>query len=101
MLRIAARSQKALMNRKILKFETDAAVEDFVATAGFTSHDLSGLRSKRFELECKEAHVTLRLTDSLLGAVKERGRSLPALYPRGARTRGDGEGVDGRKRTST
>jgi predicted DNA binding CopG/RHH family protein len=64
------------MKKKLPIFTTDKEAEDFVDDADLTEYDLSALTSVRFEFQPKERSITMRLSESLLEAIKEEaGRS--------------------------
>jgi predicted DNA binding CopG/RHH family protein len=56
--------------KKFPKFKSDKEAEDFVDTADLSEYDLSEFKPMSFEFEPKDKAVTLRLSSSLLEAVK-------------------------------
>ena len=70
------------MKKIIPSFKTDAAAEDFVATADLTRYDLSGGQIIRFELKRKDKSVNLRLPEQLLDAVRAKARQIGIPYQR-------------------
>ena len=70
------------MEKKIPTFKSDKEAETFVATADLTEYDLSGARPVRFEFERKTARVNMRLSESLLEALKKRARARGIPYQR-------------------
>ena len=67
------------MKKKIPKFRTDKAAEQFVATADLSKYDLSGLQPVKFEFEKKDTQLNMRVPKVLLDAVKKRSsvRGIP------------------------
>ena len=63
-------------------FKSDAAAENFVASADLSKYDLSGFKPMKFEIEAKSAALNLRLPQSLLEAVKVRAKSKGIPYTR-------------------
>lgn len=61
---------------------SDAAAEQFVATADLSDYDLSGFRPMHFEIEPKSAALNMRLPVSLLDAVKARAKAKGIPYTR-------------------
>ena len=62
--------------------KSDAAAENFVASADLSKYDLSGFKPMKFEIEAKSAALNLRLPQSLLEAVKVRAKSKGIPYTR-------------------
>jgi predicted DNA binding CopG/RHH family protein len=58
------------MKKKLPRFKSDKAAEDFVARADLTDYDLSEMRTMRFEFQPKTERVNMRLPKELLTAVK-------------------------------
>lgn len=56
--------------KKIPKFKSDKEAENFVDTADLSEYDFSDFKPMSFEFEPKDKAVTLRLSSSLLKAVK-------------------------------
>jgi predicted DNA binding CopG/RHH family protein len=67
------------MKKKIPKFKTDKAAEQFIATADLSKYDLSGLQPVKFEFEMKDTQLNMRVPKVLLDAVKKRSvlRGIP------------------------
>ena len=70
------------MEKQIPTFKSDKEAETFVATADLTEYDLSCARPVRFEFERKTARVNMRLSESLLEALKKRARARGIPYQR-------------------
>ena len=70
------------MEKKIPRFNTDAAAERFVAKADLTKYDLSGLQPVQYEFERKTAQLNMRLPKPLLDAVKSRAKQRGIPYTR-------------------
>ena len=62
--------------------KSDAAAENFVASADLSKYDLSGFKPMKFEIEAKSAALNLRLPQSLLEAVKVRAKAKGIPYTR-------------------
>jgi len=62
--------------------DSDAAAEQFVATADLSDYDLSDFKPMRFEIEPKSASLNMRLPASLLDAVKTKARAKGVPYTR-------------------
>lgn len=62
--------------------KSDAAAENFVASADLSKYDLSGFKPMKFEIEAKSAALNLRLPQSLLDAVKVRAKAKGIPYTR-------------------
>ena len=67
-------------NRSMPLLHSDEAAEDFVATVDLTQYDLSGFKSMRFEIEPKADDLNMRLSASLLDAVKARAKAKGIPY---------------------
>ncbi|QFY44751.1 hypothetical protein F6R98_20715 [Candidatus Methylospira mobilis] len=64
------------MKKQLPVLNTDKEAEDFIGQADLTEYDLSSLTPVRFEFQPKERSITMRLSESLLEAIKEEaGRS--------------------------
>lgn len=61
---------------------SDAEAETFVDTADLSQYDLSGFRPMRFEIEPKAASLNMRLSTSLLDAVKAKAKANGVPYTR-------------------
>ncbi|MDR2244038.1 MAG: BrnA antitoxin family protein [Burkholderiales bacterium] len=61
---------------------SDAAAEQFVATADLSEYDLSGFKPMRFEIEPKASALNMRLPASLLSAVKAKAKAKGIPYTR-------------------
>ncbi len=60
----------------------DAEAEDFVAGADLSEYDLAGFKPMRFEIEPKTAALNMRLSVTLLEAVKAKARDQGVPYTR-------------------
>jgi len=70
------------MKRKLPRFKSDKAAEDFVAEADLTDYDLSGMRPIRFEFQPKSERVNMRLPRQLLDAVQASAARKGIPYQR-------------------
>jgi len=61
---------------------SDAAAEEFVATADLSEFDLSGFKPMNFEFEAKSAALNMRLPKNLLDAVKRKAAAKGMPYTR-------------------
>jgi predicted DNA binding CopG/RHH family protein len=61
---------------------SDAAAEQFVASADLSQYDLSGFKPMRFEFEPKSAALTMRLPAPLLDALKAKAKAKGIPYTR-------------------
>jgi predicted DNA binding CopG/RHH family protein len=61
---------------------SDAEADDFIAGADLTEYDLSGVKPMRFEIEPKTAALNMRLSVTLLEAVKAKARDQGVPYTR-------------------
>ena len=68
--------------RKLPRIRSDREAENFVANADLTKYDLSEMQSVRFEFKSKSAHVNMRLSQSLLQAVKASAARAGLPYQR-------------------
>lgn len=62
--------------------DSDAAAEEFLATADLTKFDLLGFKPMRFEIEPKSAALNMRLPASLLEALKAKAKAQGVPYTR-------------------
>lgn len=69
------------MKKKIPEFKSDREAERFVAAANLSEYDLSGGKFVKFEFE-KAARLNMRISESLLEAVKRRARARGIPYQR-------------------
>jgi predicted DNA binding CopG/RHH family protein len=60
------------MSKPLPTLTTDKEAEDFVSDANLTDYDLSVLKSVQFEFQPKAQSITLRLSEPLLKAIKEK-----------------------------
>jgi predicted DNA binding CopG/RHH family protein len=70
------------MKRKIPTFKSNREAERFVATADLSDYDLSGAQLVRYEMKPKSKSINLRLSDSLLAAVRATARRAGIPYQR-------------------
>ncbi len=71
------------MKKKTLPvLKTDKEAEDFVANSDLSEYDLSGFEPVRFEFEKKSARLNMRVSESLLRAVKSRAKARGIPYQR-------------------
>ena len=68
------------MQKKLPKLQTDEEAEAFVANADLTEYDLSGFRSILFEFQPKSERVNMRLSKTLLDAVKASAAKAGVPY---------------------
>lgn len=68
--------------KTISSLHSDAAAEEFVASADLSQHDLSGFKPMRFEIEPKSAALHMRLPLSLLEALKAKAKAKGVPYTR-------------------
>lgn len=64
------------------RLRSDEEAERFLETADLSQYDLSGFRPTRFEFEKKTAQVNLRMSESMLKALKERAKQRGIPYQR-------------------
>ena len=70
------------LEKKIPRFNTDAAAERFVDKADLTKYDLSGLQAVQYEFERITAQLNMSLPKPLLDAVKNRAKQRGIPYTR-------------------
>ena len=70
------------MKKKLPRFRSDKAAEDFVAKADLTEYDLSAMRPIRFEFQAKSERVNMRLPRQLLDAVRASAARAGVPYQR-------------------
>ena len=70
------------MKKKLPRFSSNRAAEEFVATADLTHYDLSGMVPVRFEFKPKTERVNMRLSRDLLASVKKRAAKAGVSYQR-------------------
>jgi predicted DNA binding CopG/RHH family protein len=70
------------MKKKIPTFKTDREAEEFVDKADLSEYDLSGAQLVRFEFQPKERSITMRLSEPLLEAIKEKAGRAGIPYQR-------------------
>ena len=68
--------------KKLPELKTDNEAEIFVDTADLTEYDLSALVPMQFEFQRKERSITLRLSDPLLDAIKQKASRSNIPYQR-------------------
>jgi predicted DNA binding CopG/RHH family protein len=73
---------KTAMKKKLPRFRSDKAAEDFVEEADLTEHDLSEMRPIRFEFQAKSKRVNMRLPPQLLDAVRASAAKAGVPYQR-------------------
>ncbi len=70
------------MKKKLPKLRSDEQAEEFIAEAGLTHYDLSGMQMVQFEFQPKSERVNMRLPRSLLEAVKASAAKAGVPYQR-------------------
>lgn len=70
------------MKKKLPVLKTDKEAEDFVERSDLSEYDLSGFNPVRFEFEKKSARLNMRVSRSLLKAVKSRAKARGIPYQR-------------------
>jgi predicted DNA binding CopG/RHH family protein len=70
------------MKKKLPALKTDKEAEDFVERSDLSAYDLSGFVPMRFEFEKKSARLNMRVSQSLLKAVKSRAKARGIPYQR-------------------
>jgi predicted DNA binding CopG/RHH family protein len=70
------------MKRKIPTFKSDREAERFVAIADLANYDLAGAQLVRYEMKPKSKSINLRLSDSLLAAVRATAQRAGMPYQR-------------------
>ena len=70
------------MKKKLPRFRSDKAAEDFVEKADLTEYDLSAMRPIRFEFQAKSERVNMRLPRQLLDAVRASAAKAGVPYQR-------------------
>jgi predicted DNA binding CopG/RHH family protein len=70
------------MKKKIPTFKSDSEAEEFVDKADLSEYDLSGAQLVRFEFQPKERSITMRLSEPLLEAIKEKAGRAGIPYQR-------------------
>lgn len=70
------------MKKKIPTFKSDREAEEFVDKADLSEYDLSGAQLVRFEFQPKGRSITMRLSESLLEAIKEEAERSGMPYQR-------------------
>ncbi|HXW22664.1 MAG TPA: CopG family antitoxin [Rhodomicrobium sp.] len=70
------------MKKKLPRFRSDKAAEEFVAKADLTEYDLSAMKTMRFEFQPKSERVNMRLPKPLLKAVKASAAKAGVPYQR-------------------
>jgi len=70
------------MKKKLPKLRSDAEAEDFVAAADLANYDLSVMKPVRFEFQPKARSLTMRLSESLLAAIKREAEREGIPYQR-------------------
>lgn len=70
------------MKKKLPKLPTDKAAEEFIAEADLTEYDLSDMKQVRFEFHPNARSITMRLSDELLAAIKEKAERSGIPYQR-------------------
>lgn len=68
--------------RPFPRFDSEAAAEEFVATADLSEYDFSGFRPERFGVEPKSAQLHLRVPQAPLDALKRKSRHRGLPYTR-------------------
>lgn len=70
------------MKKKLPKLTSDKKAAKFVNEADLTEYDLSGLTPVKFEFQPKEKRITMRLSEPLLGAIKQNAARSGIPYQR-------------------
>ena len=70
------------MKKKLPRFKSDKAAEEFVDKADLSEYDLSGMRPVRFEFQPKSERVNMRLPRQLLEAVRASAAKAGVPYQR-------------------
>jgi len=70
------------MKKQLPILTTDKEAEDFVDNVDLTQYDLSVLKPIHFEFQPKERSITMRLSNSLLEAIKEEAERSGLPYQR-------------------
>jgi predicted DNA binding CopG/RHH family protein len=70
------------MKKRLPVPKTDREAERFVARAGLTAYDLSGMKAVPFEFQPKTERVNMRLPRCLLAAVKKSAAKAGMPYQR-------------------
>jgi predicted DNA binding CopG/RHH family protein len=70
------------MKRTIPVFRTDEEAEKFVDTADLSTFDLSGFKPAHFEFKAKDTQLNMRVSESLLDAVKAKAAASGMPYTR-------------------
>lgn len=76
------------MNNKLKPtpvLSSDAGAQRFVAEADLSKYDLSGFKTMHFEIEPKSAALNMRLSESLLEAIKHKAAARGVPYTRDVR----------------
>jgi predicted DNA binding CopG/RHH family protein len=76
--------RKKLKQLPVLKSDQEA--EDFVAHADLSEYDLSHFEVVQFEFGKKDARITMRLSEALLNAVRERAQRRGGRHRQKRRT---------------
>lgn len=63
-------------------FITDKEAEDFVDNADLSEYDFSGFTTKVYEFEPKNTTINLRISESLLQAIKNKAEETGVPYTR-------------------
>lgn len=70
------------MKKKLPRFKSDKAAEEFVEKADLAEYDLSGMRRIHFEFQPKSGRVNMRLPRQLLDAVRASAARAGVPYQR-------------------
>lgn len=70
------------MKKKLPELATDNEAESFVDEVDLTEYDLSVMKPIRFEFETESKRITMRLSASLLTAIKEEAKRSGIPYQR-------------------
>ena len=63
-------------------FATDKEAEDFVDNADLSEYDFSGFKTVKYEFEPKNTTINLRISESLLQAIKNKAEKSGIPYTR-------------------
>ena len=70
------------MKKQLPILKTDKEAEEFIDHADLTDYDLSALTPVCFEFQPKQKSITMRLSESLLDAIKEEAERSGIPYQR-------------------
>lgn len=70
------------MKKQLPILTNDKDTEAFIAEADLTEYDLSALKPVQFEFQPKAKKITMRLSEPLLNAIKEKAEYSGIPYQR-------------------